>query len=41
VSSFATCEPTPHFTSNCDVIAALTAKRIVARPDGARHVVTL
>jgi RNA 3'-terminal phosphate cyclase (ATP) len=41
VRSFVTCEPTMHFTSNCDVIAAFTAKRIVARPDGERHVVSL
>jgi RNA 3'-terminal phosphate cyclase (ATP) len=40
IGSFATCEPTPHFTSNCDVIAAFTGKRIVARREGAMHVVT-
>jgi RNA 3'-terminal phosphate cyclase (ATP) len=38
VSTFATCEPTLHFTSNCDVIAAVTGKRIGVRRDEGCHV---
>jgi RNA 3'-terminal phosphate cyclase (ATP) len=41
VRTFATCEPTPHFTSNCDVIAAFTGKRIGVRRDEDRHVAAL
>jgi RNA 3'-terminal phosphate cyclase (ATP) len=39
--SFATCAPTLHFQSNCDVIAAFTGKRIGVRRDEDRHVVAL
>jgi RNA 3'-terminal phosphate cyclase (ATP) len=41
VRSFVTCAPTPHFMSNCNVIAAFTGKRIVARTEGDTHVVAL
>ena len=41
VRSFVTCEPTPHFKSNCEVIAAFTGKRIGARRDDALHVVAI
>jgi RNA 3'-terminal phosphate cyclase (ATP) len=41
VRSFVTCAPTLHFTTNCDVIALFTGKRIVARQDGDRYVVTM
>jgi hypothetical protein len=34
-------EPTLHFTSNCDVIAAFTDKRIGVRRDEDRHVAAL
>jgi RNA 3'-terminal phosphate cyclase len=41
VRSFVTCAPTLHFTSNCDVIAAFTGKRIAARSERDAHVVAL
>lgn len=41
VRSFVTCDPTPHFQSNCDIIAAFTGKHIAARPGSAGHVVML
>jgi len=40
LARFATCAPTQHFLSNAEVIAAFTGKRIVAKPDGTRYVVT-
>lgn len=41
VSAFATCQPTAHFTSNADVIATFTGKRIAVRDCGDQHIVTL
>jgi RNA 3'-terminal phosphate cyclase (ATP) len=41
LTSFATCEPTPHFLSNAEVIAAFTGRKIEARPAGCRHVVRI
>jgi len=41
LTTFATCEPTPHFLSNADVIAAFTGKRIVAKREGSIYVVTV
>lgn len=41
LTSFATSEPTPHFLSNAEVIAAFTGRRIEARRDGLRYVVTI
>ncbi|HEY3516354.1 MAG TPA: RNA 3'-terminal phosphate cyclase [Gammaproteobacteria bacterium] len=41
VRSFVTCEPTPHFKSNCEVIAAFTGKRIGARREEDLHVVAV
>jgi H+/gluconate symporter-like permease len=40
LTTFATCSPTPHFLSNAEVIAAFTGKHIVAKPEGARYVVS-
>jgi RNA 3'-terminal phosphate cyclase (ATP) len=39
VTAFRTGAPTPHFTSNADVIHAFTGKRIVAERDGDEYVV--
>jgi len=41
LTTFATCDPTPHFLSNADVIAAFTGKRIVAKREGSIYVVTV
>jgi hypothetical protein len=34
LTSFVTCEPTPHFQSNCEVIAAFTGTRVRAEARG-------
>jgi len=34
LTAFRTCAPTPHFTTNADVIHAFTGKRIVAEREG-------
>jgi RNA 3'-terminal phosphate cyclase (ATP) len=39
VASFVTCEPTPHYQSNCAVIAAFTGKDLQAERKGNRYVV--
>jgi len=41
IDTFVTCAPTPHFTSNADVIARFTGRRITAEGDAARHIVTM
>ena len=41
LAKFATCEPTPHFLSNADVIAAFMGKHIVATREGSTYVVTV
>jgi RNA 3'-terminal phosphate cyclase (ATP) len=41
LTAFATVEPTPHFLSNAEVIATFTGRRIEARRDGSRYVVSV
>ena len=41
VSAFSTCAPTPHFQSNCAVIAAFTGKRIAVEGEANTHRVTV
>ena len=41
VSAFVTCAPTNHFTSNAGVIAMFTDRRISAREQAGRHVVSI
>jgi hypothetical protein len=41
LTAFRTCAPTPHFTSNADVIHAFTGKRIVAERDGEAYAVRI
>ena len=41
LKTFATCEPTPHFLSNAEVIATFTGKRIIANREGSIYVVTV
>lgn len=41
VSAFSTCAPTPHFHSNCEVIAAFTGKRIKIEQEKHTHTVRL
>jgi RNA 3'-terminal phosphate cyclase (ATP) len=41
MTSFLTCAPTPHFQSNCEVIAAFTGKRPQAERDGEGYRVTM
>jgi hypothetical protein len=36
-----TSAPTDHFTSNAEVIAMFTGRRIFAREEGGRHVVSV
>lgn len=41
LKTFATCEPTPHFLSNADVIATFTGKCISVKREGSIYVVTV
>jgi RNA 3'-terminal phosphate cyclase (ATP) len=41
LTSFVTCGPSSHFTSNADVIHAFTGRRIVVEPEGKVHAVSV
>lgn len=41
LTNFVTCVPTPHFTSNAEVIHAFTGRRIVVEPDSGAYTVAV